>query len=576
MVAIYDGVAVLVSCFGSSKGSLNKLKTSITNFDLVENDKLNFFAELKNKDSSFFKKSGVSSVPNIKFYRLALLSKYSEFKDIPIDVRDLAKKKNVTLWSREELIYYSKVANATFIHSKYEIFSSLGIKPEDIKDNLEELTYIANGVKISSTFYILNIAVPVGLLLKRSTIRRLRSVSTEEGYQRLLEEEKLSKMRDYLLSKPDAVYPSNIICTVHHNYAEISHLSKLALPVNHEVDQIAINRQCAKNLFLVRFSNIYNLFEIIDGQHRLYSYAQTKYFDFRNSKNNKFRTKDKQLEKLAKRHELIVTVIIFKPYRSEKAADLFYEINTKQTKISPEDIIDILERYHKDDPVAQANKLLRSLNSLNYDGLKGKIKFKFWETDKIKRTSLINYSGLKALYDNKKSKKSFDSFRSLHKSVSSNVKNYDDFCFIVINNFLRAIFNAILKKYPAEFIIMKNDISLKNYYTFSAVFIGALIRLSRHFIAKNSSVLALSDFSSAIKNGKNVLKLNTENQKLQAIFTKGLDSVVKSFDFTIQEFKKNGWKQNSWAQIESIMFKKILEDYPDFGDITLISKKYRK
>lgn len=572
IVGIHENIIMLISCFGSSGSVHQKLQISSGYFDFIENNQEVFFKQLKLQYYDFYKKHNLGNNTQIKFYRLGIVSQKDSFETLT-DLKKEAKNKKMILWSREDLIYFTKISNATFDHSKYEILSNLKIDPKDIIDTTShQLAFIANGIKVSG-FHILNITIPVKTLLKHSSINRLRNVSTEEGYQRLLEEKKLSNMREYLLKK-DSIYPSNIICMVEHNNVYISAPEKVKLKENEKIDSLTINRQCNENLFFVRFADTYNLFEIIDGQHRLYSYAQTKYYEFRNSKKEKLKQNDKKLQKIADKHKLTVTIVVFKKHNPKKAAELFYEINTKQTKISPEDIIDILERYYKNDPVAHANKLLRALNSQNIDGLESKIKFKFWEVDKIKRTSLINHSGLKTLFNDKK-QKPFNAFTNAHKLVLSKINNYDDFCLILINNFLISAFKAIKEGHSNDFRAMKNDVSLKNYYVFSAVFVGALIRLSRHFIINGSIFFKPRIFSESFKVGKNSFKLNINNIELQKNFEKGLKIIANDFKFTIKEFDKNAWKSNSWAQIEAKMFKTIRKKHKNFGDINLINKKYR-
>ena len=572
IVGIHENILILVSCFGSASSIHPKLQISTGYFDFIEKNPKIFFKQIKLQHLNFYKKHKIANNTKIKFYRLGVISQKDSFESLT-DLKREARNKKIVLWSREDLIYFTKISNATFDHSKYEIFSNLKINPKDIIGSTpSQLAFIANGIKISG-FHILNITIPVKTLLKYSSINRLRNVSTEEGYQRLLEEKKLGNMREYLLRK-DSIYPSNLICMVEHNNAHISVPKKIELQESDKVDSLAIDRQSDENLFFIRFRDIYNLFEIIDGQHRLYSYAQTEYSKFRNFKNPKLKKGDKKLQKISDKHKLTVTIIVFKKHNPKKAAELFYEINTKQTKISPEDIIDILERYYKNDPVAHANKLLRALNKENTYGLEGKIKFKFWESDKIKRTSLINHSGLKTLFNDKKPKP-FSAFKNAYGLISSEINNYDDFCLILINNFLISAFKSISQEYPKDFKAMRNDVSLKNYYAFSAVFIGALIRLSRHFLVKKSTFFKPETFFKSFKTGKNNLKLNINNLALQKTFEKGLNVVAKKFKFTTKEFDDNAWKSNSWAQIEAKLFKTIKKKYKKFGDINLINKKYR-
>ncbi|GAH24589.1 unnamed protein product, partial [marine sediment metagenome] len=106
-----------------------------------------------------------------------------------------------------------------------------------------------------------------------------------------------------------------------------------------------------------------------------------------------------------------------------------------QTTISPEDVIDLTEKYWPENPVSSANKLLRKLN--DNGALKNKIRIKFWQENRLRRTSLIGYAGLKDIFNKDKGKasKTYDIFFSLYKKQNK-IKDYVSFCFVFINNFL--------------------------------------------------------------------------------------------------------------------------------------------
>jgi len=156
----------------------------------------------------------------------------------------------------------------------------------------------------------------------------------------------------------------------------------------------------------------------------------------------------------------------------------------------------------------------------------------------------------------------------------------------LINNYLSAIASLVKKKYgksklKSKFDKICNDLSLKNYYLFSAVFIGALIRLLRHFLSKKDKAFNIvSKLDAALKNGeddKKTINLNIQNEKLMNLFKSAFQLIVDKYKFTRKEFnQQEGWGSNKWAKIESDLFYLIKDKYKNFGDETLIPKKHRR
>jgi DGQHR domain-containing protein len=586
VVGVHKNVVTLVECVG--KEDLGpKLKKTITDFGEVIKNFDKVVSTIRSNFRNFYKnnKAGLNSQNRI-FKKLLVTFNKETKNDVDETNLMLCNKHEIYLWTREEKYYYDKVSDCTYDHCKYEILDYLNVKPGDIEHTEEPvvLTYLAYGSKVKNDLYILNFIVPIKTLLARSSINRLQNSSTETGYQRLLDKAKLKKMRGYLLKKP-SMYPNNIICVLNDKScitnigSEISNNVKLS--ERDEAKTVNVKNMIKKNLFLAELPDTHNVFEIIDGQHRLFSFAQTKYHLFEKIKDNKEKIKlrrdDKKIEELSKIYNLVVTAIYSKNNEWGNPGKLFLEINTTQTRIKPEDVIDLVEKFYKNSPIADANRLLRKLNENGI--LKNKIKIKFWQEDRIKRTSLISYSGLKNIFE--KDTKSFKIFREAHKKQRK-IKDYGDFCFILINSYIRSIYKLVQQKYPKTSAEIGEDLTLKKHYLFSAVFIGALIRLLRHFISKNDCEFGvLKKINKALEKGENnkdIINKNIENKKLQEVFHGGLQIIVNKYDFTKDEFtKQEDWGPNKWAKMESDMFYLIRRNrHPKFGDETLISKKHRQ
>jgi len=155
----------------------------------------------------------------------------------------------------------------------------------------------------------------------------------------------------------------------------------------------------------------------------------------------------------------VVAIAIKEESRTLSGPKLFYDINQKQTYIKTEDIIDLEKILHPTSPIVRANELLEKLNKNGV--LKNKIKFKPWQSERIKRVSLISYSGIKDIFD--ETKKTYKIFYEAYKRQAK-IQSYTDFCYILINNYLSAITSLVKERYKSEFNKISNDLLLKSYY----------------------------------------------------------------------------------------------------------------
>jgi hypothetical protein len=349
--------------------------------------------------------------------------------------------------------------------------------------------------------------------------------------------------------------------------------------------KISVAKEIQNNLFLVELPDTHDAFEIIDGQHRLFSFSQTKYALYEKVKNaserDTFSEEDRKIADLSSNAHLIVTAIHSKSgaigAQFSDPGRLFLDINTTQTRIRPDDVIDLVSKYYRDDPTAHANALLNKLNARGL--LENRIRVKFWQEDRIKRTSLITYSRLKDIFDEKK--KSNEIFQKAFQRQTI-IKDYVDFCYVLINNYLRALSDSVRARHGKQFGEMAKDTTLTKYYLFSAVFIGALIRLLRHFLsATDQEFGVLEQLGSVLVAGTDeahTVNRNIQNERIRDLFLSGMRRIATQLDFTRSEFDgKEGWGPNKWDKIEADLFYCIRNGkHPRFGDEKLIRKKYRR
>ena len=155
--------------------------------------------------------------------------------------------------------------------------------------------------------------------------------SSTYNYQRPLNYEKLKEIRKKLLTNQDFIFPSNILVI-------------LSKECKYSLDGIG-----KKYLYI---PNKYGNVSVIDGQHRLFSYANDN------------------VQKIMKDDcKIMITTVQFKTYDEELigqlSAKVFVEINANQTKVEIEHLDKITYDLGSDDPKVIATRIIVELNSRN-------------------------------------------------------------------------------------------------------------------------------------------------------------------------------------------------------------------
>lgn len=222
------------------------------------------------------------------------------------------------------------------------IDESLGVKKELIlgeNNSLSAQRYrsISDNVESHAHLYRFEISpfeiLPITKVERRDNLPS-PSGGEEDEYQRALKKKKIYSIRDILKENKKFSFPSNILCVLS-EYCEYS-TDKNQLTIPYE----------------------YGSLTVIDGQHRLYSYA------------------DKELEELLTYPLIPVTAVEFDSEDEESiksySAYVFLEINANQTRIKPKylDAIayDVLGETEKE---YLAAKILKDVNEIEKDCLYG-------------------------------------------------------------------------------------------------------------------------------------------------------------------------------------------------------------
>ncbi|KKU49597.1 MAG: hypothetical protein UX71_C0010G0007 [Parcubacteria group bacterium GW2011_GWA1_47_10] len=171
-----------------------------------------------------------------------------------LNIEEVLKKYGVALWTDETLEYYEELIDKISRFARYQVLSDLGLKSifdEDIE--VDAIKIIQNGY----TMYAAPIN-PNWLLKTVSVVRRIRAADRPKGYQRLLDKNRIinsdkpASISNYIDSNSNWLFPNAIVLASSRNFDITQKSSRL------------------------HFQSSYGQFWVIDGQHRLFAFANAE------------------------------------------------------------------------------------------------------------------------------------------------------------------------------------------------------------------------------------------------------------------------------------------------------------
>ena len=545
VLAVYENALILVECCGKEKFG-KKIKIAASNFELVHKNLEKLSEIVKKQFRNFHKKTEHIWRRIEKGQEIVIRNILFTTSRLKEEERKLVERyPNIYLMDFDDFSYFNFLSTLTFSHARYEFFVFLKMKPEKVGDKVTVLRPTVKGkiVEKSKDRDIVVFTHSPDFLLRTTHVRRLYSWDPL-GFQRLLIKRKIRKLVNFLKEKKES-FPNNIIVATHESR------------IDYEPDS-------RNEDFTMKFNDFsYDIFVLIDGQHRLYAFAFN----------------DPEIEKLRKDINLLVTAIIFKDVNEEdsikKMAELFYTINTTYTRIDPATSIDLQEKLWPQEVIPKANELLRRLNNEEGTFLFEKIEFspfdkQYFGKKLLPRATLIRYSGLKEFFIEKS--KSYEIFNSAYSYLKDEFDNYEDFLFWVLKVYLKAIESSLKEvKGKKETERLLEDTELKEYYFMTVTVIGALFRLLRHFLSPNNSDDNVKKLLQAIKDKS--ITLEQKEDKVKQIIRGLLKHIFSNVEFSLEEWKNKGWKSSQWALVEREMISILRDKYNKiFGDERLLKK----
>jgi len=420
-IYFYKNILVVCEDTTCTRNRHDHIRTKNEAFSIIEENKKDFFEWLKTTFPDF----------------LNILSEYSQeqftvrylyFTNTELDLTN-EQKNNYPLIKFVEpasINYLNKITQCIKLSSKYEIFKFLDLSSKDI-GNSTSSTYVAeietpiiyprestgmtNGVRVVSFM------MSAESLIKTSYVMRKDNWENSVWlYQRLIDLNKIKKIREFIANKGQCFY-NNIIVGLpdsikfkkaNDQYVSVDDLEnyescKLVIP--HEMNSVCI----------------------IDGQHRIYAH-------FEGDEKDKY---EKKIAPLRGKLHLLVTGLIFPKNMSEAdrvkiQSEIFLEINSNAKPVQPDVLLNI---EMLKDPLCDVGIARRVIENLN-----GKASFLHMfalsalDDVKIKIASIIKFA-LRYLVTitPQPEKKSFIDFwkgdkKALRNGSQKEYENYVDFC----------------------------------------------------------------------------------------------------------------------------------------------------
>lgn len=226
--------------------------------------------------------------------------------------------KDPKIWYADEslLEYYSELCDKIGKYAVYNFLADFNVK--FTKSGDLELLSLKTKFK---NYFVYNFFANPKELLKFAYVARRRSTK-ENFYQRMLEGPRIRKIKQFL--DQGGIFPTNIIISLKKGEIEFK---KNNDNLSNDID-----------VGLLRIKNSFNACWIIDGQHRLYSFANSK-------------------------SDCLVSCLAFENIDIEDERRFFLEINREQRPIKPDLIWDLEGLANPDTKRGKISNIVRTLNN---------------------------------------------------------------------------------------------------------------------------------------------------------------------------------------------------------------------
>lgn len=308
IVAVGDDSIFVVECKAALTGTTHSFKTDLNNMDQYMSGVSEALRQIYGKEK------------RVKFLFATRNYRFQE------DGEDITRMRNAGVFHLNDNSY-NYICNLIKSYKETAIYQFLGVMFKNERISEKPITIPAlKGKMGDKNYYLFSIEpstlLKIGFILHRTKVND----SMAPTYQRLLVPSRLKGITKFI--DGGGYFPNSIIL----NFAEPNEDIKVTF------DQIHKEDDSDSEFGLLNIPNAYGIAYIIDGQHRVYGYANSMF-------------KDKHT----------IPVVAFQNMPSEEQLKIFMEINENQKAVSPSLRLDLEEDlYWKAERLDSRMKALRS------------------------------------------------------------------------------------------------------------------------------------------------------------------------------------------------------------------------
>lgn len=297
IIARTGNLIVLIECKTSESERIRDLGENIDQIGLIKKEMQSAGMH------KFFEKTNEGKLTIVWIYVV---------ENITLSANDRDRAKMSELKVIDNWGYYEKLTSAIGSGAKYQFLADI-FKGREIP-NLVQPVNALKGKMGDDTFYLFLIS-PADLL-KISFVPHMGKTdeSRLDTYQRLVEKSRIKKIAEYI-TEEGGVFPTNIV-------------------VNFDVKPQFERNKMGSDVGTLYIPNVFKSAHIIDGQHRLYSYAGLK-----------------------EAETAILPVIAFDEMDRGKQSELFVNINAEQKKVKRSNL-DQISAYQNWSSDSEADRMI--------------------------------------------------------------------------------------------------------------------------------------------------------------------------------------------------------------------------
>ena len=377
--------------------------------------------------------------------RLKIFGLYISKNELSLSKEDYELFNNLKFVEPQTLGYFQWLVKGIKFSARNEIFRFLNLKNKDIgmisssSSNAEitaPIIYPKEFTGLKNKVRVVSFMMSAEDLL--NTCYVLRKDNWEESiwlYQRLIDNNRLKKVREFIERKGEAFY-NNIIVGLPENVA-----FKDASGNFKTIEEISALEGNCQLIIPKELNSIC----VIDGQHRIYAHYESGV----DSK------QERKISQLRKQLHLLVTGLVFpkemkKEDRAKIESEIFDDINSNAKSV-PQNILLQIKRIKN--PIADESLAQFVIEKLNKQGIfKNKLQISSLDGGKIKTASIVRFAlrylvtvtpveGKQSLFNYWTGDKN-----ALLSSEDAAIQEYVDFCVAV----LRDYFGAIVKNLKTD------------------------------------------------------------------------------------------------------------------------------